>query len=249
MPEPVPSELTAFDTDTASGLLRMLEEWERLTESSVDETKQQMVSNGVYLCRPASELAAYGGSGSLPFTDAAMWKIVPAALPSTNRTLSAILKPGAVSFTQRVYNPLGVSFPANEYLLAVPLKHGYYVAIGGSGSGGSGACRCACIDTGDMFVNGILTTSKWTVTFQKSQKRKQANGWIELPAGAYTITWSSARVLWVLDVGGYLSSYYSDGSDATSATTMDGELTMEWAALGSRPKVKLCITGTVPPKP
>jgi len=119
----------------------------------------------------------------------------------------------------------------------------------GSGSGGSGSCDCACIDSGDIFVNGILTSSKFSVTFSKAQKRKQANGWIEFPAGSYTVTWSSARTLWFVDVGSYLVAYYWDGTSATSATTMDAEITMEWSALGARPKVKLCITGTVPPKP
>ncbi len=121
------------------------------------------------------------------------------------------------------------------------------IGLGDSGasSGGSGSCDCTCIETGDIYVNGVLTSSKWNVTFRKVQKRKQANGWIELPAGTYVVTWSTTRSLWFLDVGSYLVSFYSNGTSATSATTMDGEITMEWTALGARPKVKLCITGTV----
>lgn len=127
------------------------------------------------------------------------------------------------------------------------------IGLGGNGSssggGGSGACGCQCIDTGDIYVNGVLTTSKFNVTFNKVQKRKQVNGWIQFPAGTYIVTWSTARGLWFLDIGSLLTSFYTDGTSATSATTMDGEITMEWTALGARPKVKLCITGTVPPKP
>ncbi len=36
----------------------------------------------------------------------------------------------------------------------------------------SGGCMCSCIETGDIYVNGILTSSKWNV---RSKRHKRGN--------------------------------------------------------------------------
>lgn len=123
------------------------------------------------------------------------------------------------------------------------------VAGGGSSStttsGGSGGCACTCIDNGDLIVAGIETSSQWSVSLTE-QKFKQTYGNIVLPAGSYTMTWDSGSSKWTLDIGDDLTAAYLDGSDATSATTMDGTLTLEWGGLGTAPSLKLCVDGTIP---
>lgn len=123
------------------------------------------------------------------------------------------------------------------------------LSSGGTGSGGSGGCTCTCIDNGDILVNGIETTSKWSVPFTVAQEFEQANGKIVLPAATYVVTWDAGLSKWILDIGANLISFYNDGTSATTATTMDGELTIEWTAVGTKPILKLCVTGTVPTKP
>jgi len=121
---------------------------------------------------------------------------------------------------------------------------------GGGGAGGPGTgCGCNCLDNGDILVNGYEMSSAEVVGFNEPQEFPGTNGTIILPAGTYTMTWDSGAGKWILDVGAYLIATYNDGSSATSATTMDGELTMEWASAGSDPIVKLCITGSVSAKP
>ena len=121
----------------------------------------------------------------------------------------------------------------------------FIMGSGGSSGGGNAACPCTCLETGDILVNGIATTSRWQVTLP-IVKFEQANGDIRVPAGAYTVVWDEARTLWVFDVGDALVAYYNDGSSATADTTMDGEITLEWASLVTQPELKVCVTGTVP---
>lgn len=115
-----------------------------------------------------------------------------------------------------------------------------------SSSGGTTteSCPCTCLSHGDMLIAGIETTSRWTIKMG-AEVFRQANGYISFPAGEYGVIWNVGAGKWLLDIGSLLSSSYLDGSDATAATTMDGELTMEWDGYGS-PQVKLCVTGTVP---
>lgn len=117
-------------------------------------------------------------------------------------------------------------------------------AAGGTGTG-SGGCACTCIDTGDLVVDDIETTSQWNVVLSK-QTFKQTYGTISLPANTYVVEWDSGTSKWTLDIGAMLTAAYLDGSDATADTTMDGTLTLEWAGVGSVPSLKLCVDGTVP---
>ena len=116
----------------------------------------------------------------------------------------------------------------------------------GSGQQSSGACTCTCIANGDMTLHGVETSSLWLISFSKPQVFEQLNGSITLPAGGYTVAWSNVASKWVLDVSASLTAAYADGSDATAATTMDAELTLEWAGPGESPILKLCVDGTVP---
>jgi hypothetical protein len=104
-------------------------------------------------------------------------------------------------------------------------------------------CPCVCIENGDAVVNGITTTSVWTVAM-KQEKFKSGYGTILFPAGTYDIVLNDAGDKWELDIGDVLTATYNDGSSATADTTMDGALTMEWGAYG--PVVKLCVDGLVP---
>jgi len=117
----------------------------------------------------------------------------------------------------------------------------------GSGGGDAAACPCVCLDSGDILVNGIETTSRWTVAMS-IEIFKQANGTITFPAGTYTLIYDTGTGVWSLDVGDVLTAKYTSGVSATSATTMDGTLTMGFDSYGV-PYVKLCVTGTVPAEP
>jgi len=114
-----------------------------------------------------------------------------------------------------------------------------------SSSSGSAGCPCVCLDAGNLTVDGIETTSQWSVALS-AQKFKQTYGIITLPAGSYIVVWDSGSSLWTLDVSASLTAAYLDGSDATADTTMDGTLTLEWAGVGSAPSLKLCVDGTIP---
>jgi len=116
---------------------------------------------------------------------------------------------------------------------------------GGGGATGSGGCACTCIDTGDLTIDDIETTSQWSVVMS-AQTFKQTYGNIIFPAGTYVVEWDSGTSLWTLDIGADLTAEYLDGSDATADTTMDGTLTLEWAGVGSAPSLKLCVDGTIP---
>lgn len=119
--------------------------------------------------------------------------------------------------------------------------------IPSSGAAGSaGSCPCACIEDGDIVVGGIITSSVWTVPMPAT-RFVQTNGTITFPAGTYTLTYDSGTGTWTLDIGAFLTATYNDGSSATSATTMDGTLTMTWA--GAEAEIKLCVDGTVPAPP
>lgn len=204
--------------------------------------KPDTESNGVFVVNGAASVPVNGFGSGVMLDDATVVLIDEAAVPAFGAICGPVNAKWSAATTGTGLRALGAA--ANKLVPVMGLGGG-----SGSSSGSSGSCNCACIDTGDIYVNGVLTSSKFSVTFSKVQKRKQANGWIEFPAGTYIVTWSSSRGLWFVDVGSYLVAYYWDGTSATSATTMDAEITMEWSALGARPKVKLCITGTVPPKP
>lgn len=114
-------------------------------------------------------------------------------------------------------------------------------AAGGTGGG----CSCTCIDNGDITVDGIETTSRWSLVLAE-QVFSQTHGDIVLPAGSYVIEWDFGTSLWTLDIGADLTARYLDGTDATGDTTMDGTLKMTWAGVGSAPVLQLCVDGTVP---
>jgi hypothetical protein len=106
-----------------------------------------------------------------------------------------------------------------------------------------GECPCVCIETGDAVVNGITTTSQWSIAM-KQETFKSGYGTIIFPAGSYSVVLNEAGTKWELDIGDVLTANYDDGSPATEDTTMDGTLSMEWGAYG--PVVKLCVDGAVP---
>jgi len=113
----------------------------------------------------------------------------------------------------------------------------------GSGGSSSDSCPCACIDDGDAVVNGIVTSSQWSIAM-KTEIFRGEYGDIIFPAGGYTVVLNEDSTEWTLDIGDVLTAVYLDGSSATADTTMDGTLTMTWGAYG--PVVTLCVEGSVP---
>lgn len=114
----------------------------------------------------------------------------------------------------------------------------------GSSSGANGPCPCLCIGNGDIVVEGVETSSEFSVSLIAIIEF-QANGWITLPAGNYIITWVEDDQHWILDIGDELIATYNSGADATGDTTMDGTLTFTKDDSG-KTVLELCFTGTVP---
>ena len=119
-------------------------------------------------------------------------------------------------------------------------------ASGGSNNSGN-ECGCQCLENGNLIVNGIETTRLMCINFS-ALAFEQNFGSIVLPAGRYCLNWNAGSQTWVLDIGDSLTAMYTDGSDATSATVMDGTITLTFPASG-RPTLSVCVTGTVPENP
>lgn len=130
-----------------------------------------------------------------------------------------------------------------------PRRQSRPIVYGGGGGGGttsSSGCACSCIDNGDIEVNGIITSSRWSVTVPKVTV-DQTYGSITLPAGTYVIEYDTGSNTWILDVGDQLSAAYNNGDDATEDATLDGTITMSWGS--SAATISVCIDGTVPEPP
>lgn len=112
-----------------------------------------------------------------------------------------------------------------------------------AGSGAADPCPCVCLENGDAVVNGIITTSKWSIAMNQ-EKFKSDFGTIFFPAGDYVVELNDAEDAWELDIGDVLTAKYNDGTSATEDTTMDGTLTMTWGIYG--PVIELCVDGAVP---
>lgn len=128
-----------------------------------------------------------------------------------------------------------------------PRRQSRPIVYGGGGGGttttSSSGCGCTCIDNGDIEVNSIITSSKWSVTVPKVTV-DQTYGRITLPSGTYVIEYDSGSNTWILDVGDQLTATYNDGTDATADATLDGTITMSWGT--SAASISVCIDGTVP---
>lgn len=119
---------------------------------------------------------------------------------------------------------------------------------GTGGSGGSSGCACTCISTGDIVVDGVITSSRWTVVYGSAQVFTQTNGKVTLPAGSYIVVYDEGSSTWILDIGDVLTAAYHSGADATADSTLDGTLTMTRVS-GSPPEVELCVTADIPEEP
>lgn len=117
-------------------------------------------------------------------------------------------------------------------------------ASGGANST-SDDCPCDCLDSGDIAVNGFSTSSVWS-TKLPALEFQFPNGVVTMPSGTKTIVWDEARQKWVLDIGDSLTAKYPDGTDATSISTLDGEITLTFN-VGSDSELKVCVTATIPP--
>lgn len=127
-----------------------------------------------------------------------------------------------------------------------PRRQGRIVVAGGDGGGApvAGACECFCLEEGNVVVNGVETTSKWSVQMGVEVFR-QTYGSITFPAGSYELTLDEGGASWSLDIGDLLTAEYLSGADATADTVMDGTLTMSFDSYGNL-NVQLCVDGTVP---
>jgi hypothetical protein len=137
-----------------------------------------------------------------------------------------------------------------EREFAYPRRQGRIVVAGGDGSGDSAAnsaCPCVCIDRGDVVVDGIETTSRWSVTLTR-QVFRGMHGHVVFPGGNHILVLESGTSTWSKDIGDLLTAVYADETDATEATTMDGTLTLSFDAYG-KPILSLCVEGDVPEPP
>lgn len=128
-----------------------------------------------------------------------------------------------------------------------PRRQSRPIVYGGGGGSTttttSTGCGCSCIENGDIEVNGIITSSQWSVTLP-TVTVDQTYGSIRLPGGTYVIEYDSGSGTWTLDIGDNLSASYNDGTDATDDSTLDGTITMTWGS--SAASISVCIDGTVP---
>lgn len=154
---------------------------------------------------------------------------------------------------EHVYNvSTTYSYDEGDRCLVAMLTTGLHIILplsitSGGGGGGGGGCGCTCIDRGDITVDGVETTSLWSV-YLSEIRDKQTYGDIILPAGYYELEYDEGGNYWFLNVGDLLIAQYSSGADATAAVTMDGTLTF-YKSNGGRTKLILQITGTVPQDP
>jgi hypothetical protein len=150
----------------------------------------------------------------------------------------------STSFSAKTGDYIWVKRAGSEY---IPLHSG-----GGQNSP-SDVCPCECFDNGDMILHGIETFDEWRVSLGE-QRWPQQYGVIVLPPIDFDVVWDPIRQMWVFDIGDYLEAEYPDGSDATTATVMDGEITMTWPDPASGDCcldaiLQVCVQGTVPQQP
>lgn len=122
-------------------------------------------------------------------------------------------------------------------------------ASGGSSGVSEDPCPCECVSGGDVTASGVITTSKKQVTFPELVW-PGLFGNIYLSAGTYELVWNPTRELWVWDIGQYLEAKYADGSDASTVTVMDGEITLSVPPYDqdccTMSELQVCVTGEVP---
>jgi hypothetical protein len=241
-------EILTFDDKATDDILLMLSEWRRRTYGGISSGLiNEAQATGVFIClAPDGGLGAYSGTGNLPSAVCDIWRVTTPLPPATNITIESIIAIApSTKFTERIYNALDMDIDEGTYFLAINTRHGMLIAVGGGGgsSGGAGSCPCDCIDEGDAIVNGMVTSSRWSIKMKQEIFRGEF-GDIIFPGGGYTVVLNDDMTEWTLDIGDVLTAVYIDGSSATAETTMDGTLTMSWGPYG--PKVELCVDGTVP---
>lgn len=147
-----------------------------------------------------------------------------------------------------VTNRSGSSLSSGALLFVIKWRSEYVpVSLSGASGSSTSACPCECLDNGDIIVNSNETTSQWRVQMP-TVRQSETNGTAVFPAGTYTVTWDSGNSYWVKDIGDDLTAEYNDGSDATSASTLSGELIFRDND-SSYTTLKLTITATIPAPP
>lgn len=153
-----------------------------------------------------------------------------------------------------------LSFELDEYVLVILLANGHYVVIDtpkfsreGIPGVSSGSCGCFCIDAGDVEVDGIETTSQFTVILPQVTE-VQLNGIIYLPTNRHVLVLNEGSASgsvagdvgnWFKDVSDELVAEYNSGADATTATNPTGNIEFDRSVSGYT-KMILSIYGTVP---
>jgi hypothetical protein len=255
MPSPV--EINSFDDEKTAEILAMLAEWKRkVYRGSISYDLLEASGSGVFICtvpEGGEALAAFDGTGTPAFLECEVSSLEAGPLPAATVALNALDMPSGDPLTERVYNVLDVEFAPGTRFLAINSRHGYFVAVGGtsggdsSSSSSSGACPCSCISEGDIEVGGIITASRWSITF-RGLTFKVPNGEVTFEAGTYVVQREEGDSNWHLDIGDHLSAKYTSGSSATADAVLEGLLTMTYTP-GSKPQVKLCIDGSsIPPE-
>lgn len=147
-----------------------------------------------------------------------------------------------------VTNRSGSSLSSGALIFVIKWRSEYVpVSLSGASGSSTAACPCECLSNGDIIVNSNETTSQWRVQMP-SVRQDETNGTAVFPAGTYTVVWDGTNGYWVKDIGDDLTAEYNDGSDATSASTLSGELIFRDND-SSYTTLKLTITATIPAPP
>lgn len=251
-----PVEINSFDDATTADILVMLAEYKRkVYRGLITPETLEASGTGVFICIVPADgdpLAAFEGSGEPPSIECELWALETGELPAAALELNPLQLPGGDPFTEKVYNVLDAEFAPGTRFLAINSRHGYFVAVGGAGGGSSGGssstgCTCSCLDQGDIEVEGIITTSKWSITLPAS-RFPISNGFVLCPAGTYIVEREDGDTNWHLDMGDSLTARYTSGNDATADSVLAGSLTMNYSP-GSAASVSLCVDGSsIPPE-
>jgi hypothetical protein len=115
--------------------------------------------------------------------------------------------------------------------------------VSGGGSNIANECPCQCLENGDTTVEGIPVTSRVDVTFNP-ETFNVTNGRVTFEGGTISLIMTYDGI-WEADIGAYLTSVFTDGSDATAYSTLDGDITLEWTP-GTAAVLTLCVTADIP---
>lgn len=141
-----------------------------------------------------------------------------------SRTIIPVMA-GDLEYTIVAYNiSEDVSYGVDERVWVVSLSNGPFVVIPFSGKSGSGGCcECISIDTGDIVVDGIETTSRWKANITYPVRWKQEHGTVIINVGEYILEWDAVNSYWIYEfTEADMGAEFLSGDDASSFVELGG---------------------------